>query len=487
MTPVHARRLAYLAGTIALGCGGAAPIPLVPPRGYYTAPSGSTNGDGTLSSPWSLSTALLGGNGAVRPGDTIWLRGGTYSGEFTSTLTGSGRSPIIVRGLSGERATIDGRLNVFGADAVYWGLELMQSDPVATGEDALDATGPSKQFINLVIHDAGKQGFSFYDAGGVSELYGSIIYNNGTHEEFDHGVYAVNDAGTKYIRDNIIFNNLAYGIHVFATPDHSVLADVHVEGNVSFNNGSISTHGMAKSNLVMGGDQPTKGMHALDNRLYFAAGATGSNARFGVAGQANEDVELRNNYVVGGATALQLESWQSATVQNNTWLGAEDMVYLTAAAAAAAPAYTWGGNTWYRDPAASAWRYEATPYSFDAWRTATGLGASDQTTQDGPTGQAVFVQANQYEPGRAHIIVYNWSGEATTLVNVSGLLHTGDHYEVHNAQDFFGVPVTTGTYDGSPIVVSMAGVNPPVPLGRSTPTPPKTAPFFDVFVLTRTP
>ncbi len=245
---MHARRLAYLAGTIALGCGG--------------------------------------GNGAVRPGDTIWLRGGTYSGEFTSTLTGSGRSPIIVRGLSGERATIDGRLNVFGADAVYWGLELMQSDPVATGEDALDATGPSKRFINLVIHDAGKQGFSFYDAGGVSELYGSIIYNNGTHEEFDHGVYAVNDAGTKYIRDNIIFNNLAYGIHVFATPDHSVLADVHVEGNVSFNNGSISTHGMAKSNLVMGGDQPTKGMHALDNRLYFAAGATGSNARFGVAGQA---------------------------------------------------------------------------------------------------------------------------------------------------------------------------------------------------------
>ena len=216
---------------------------------------------------------MLGGNGTVRPGDTVWLRGGTYSGEFTSTLTGTARSPIIVRALPGQRATIDGRLSVFGADAVYWGLELMQSDPVANGHDALDASGPSKKFIDLVIHDAGKQGFSFYDAGGVSELYGSIIYNNGTHESLDHGVYAANDAGAKYIRDNIVFNNLAYGIHVFATTDHSVLADVHAEGNVTFNNGSISSLGMVKSNLLMGGDVPTRKMHALNNRLYFAAGA----------------------------------------------------------------------------------------------------------------------------------------------------------------------------------------------------------------------
>src|SRR2546422_1925780 len=62
-----------------------------------------------------------------------------------STLTGTARSPIIVRVVPGERATIDGRLSVFGADAVYWGLELMQSDPLANGQHALDASGPSKK------------------------------------------------------------------------------------------------------------------------------------------------------------------------------------------------------------------------------------------------------------------------------------------------------------------------------------------------------
>jgi hypothetical protein len=30
----------------------------------------------------------------------------------------------------------------------------------------------------------------------------------------------------------------------------------------------------------------------------------------------------------------------------------------------------------------------------------------------------------------------------------------------------------------------MNGLAPPAPLGRSTPTPPKTAPDFDVFVIT---
>ena len=486
VTRARARMSARLAiGTaLSLGCLASESAPSVPPVGYYAAPSGSINGDGTSGSPWDLATALAGGNGTVRAGDTVWLRGGTYSGEFTSTLTGTARSPIIVRALPGQRATIDGRLSVFGADAVYWGLELMQSDPVANGQDALDASGPSKKFIDLVIHDAGKQGFSFYDAGGVSELYGSIIYNNGTHESLDHGVYAANDAGAKYIRDNIVFNNLAYGIHVFATTDHSVLADVHAEGNVTFNNGSISSLGMVKSNLLMGGDVPTRKMHALNNRLYFAAGATGSNARFGVAGQSNEDVEVRDNYTVGGGTGLQLESWQTATVENNTWVGPEDMVFLTTGTA---PGYTWGGNTWYRDPAAAAWRYQESPYTFAAWRTATGLGASDQTSSVGPSGQTVFVQANRYESGRAHVVVYNWSGAATALVDVSGLLQPGDHYQLHNAQDIFGAPVATGTYDGHPVAVSMAGVEPPVPLGRSTATPPKTAPFFDVFVLTRTP
>src|SRR2546426_3890990 len=55
----------------------------------------------------------------------------------------------------------------------------------------------------------------------------------------------------------------------------------------------------------------------------------------------------------------------------------------------------------------------------------------------------------------------------TTLFrSVSGILNVGDHYVVQNAQDFYGTPATSGTYDGSPLHLPIAGITPPTPLGN---------------------
>ncbi len=59
------------------------PPPPPPPTasaGFYVAPTGTSSGDGSLSRPWDLATALAGAGGKVQPGDTIWMRGGTYKG-----------------------------------------------------------------------------------------------------------------------------------------------------------------------------------------------------------------------------------------------------------------------------------------------------------------------------------------------------------------------------------------------------------------------
>src|SRR5687768_8522226 len=80
---------------------------------FYVSRSGSRYGSGTITNPWDLTTALS-HPAAVHAGDTIWLRGGTYSGSFESRLNGSATAPIYVRQYPGERATIDGaasRLN----------------------------------------------------------------------------------------------------------------------------------------------------------------------------------------------------------------------------------------------------------------------------------------------------------------------------------------------------------------------------------------
>src|SRR5689334_17648608 len=74
---------------------------------FFVSPTGSARGDGSIGNPWDLQTALN-GPAAVHPGDTIWLRGGTYRGTFASNLNGTSSAPIQVRQYAGERATLDG-------------------------------------------------------------------------------------------------------------------------------------------------------------------------------------------------------------------------------------------------------------------------------------------------------------------------------------------------------------------------------------------
>jgi hypothetical protein len=83
--------------------------PAQPPggRSFYASPNGSPSGDGSITRPWDLQTALS-HPAAVLPGDTIYLRGGTYRGAFTSRLRGTATARITVRSYPGEWAKIDG-------------------------------------------------------------------------------------------------------------------------------------------------------------------------------------------------------------------------------------------------------------------------------------------------------------------------------------------------------------------------------------------
>src|SRR5882762_11463571 len=137
MTPLSVRLLLHLrscAPFLVAGCGAERPIQPAPPpgthAGYYVTPSGSAGGSGSATSPWDLATGLAGGGGRVQPGDTIWLRGGTYRGQFINYLNGTAASLIVVRQYPGERATVDGNLVLAGSYVAVWGLEIMSSNPL---------------------------------------------------------------------------------------------------------------------------------------------------------------------------------------------------------------------------------------------------------------------------------------------------------------------------------------------------------------------
>src|SRR5262249_34787894 len=98
-----------------------------------------------------------------------------------------------------------------------------------------------------------------------------------------------------------------------------------------------------------------------------------------------------------------------------------------------------------------------------------------------PTGTWIYVRPNAYEAKRANIVVYNWDLDSTVDVDVSGILSSGDGYEVRNAADFFGAPVLTGTYSGGSLTLPMTGLSVATPVGVGAPPP--SGPEFNVFVL----
>jgi uncharacterized protein YjdB len=467
--------------------------------GWYVAPTGLSSGDGSSGRPWNLQTALNGAGGRVHPGDTIWLRGGTYTGAINTTVTGTAAAPIIVRQYPGERAVLDANAGtsgstrgdffiVSGSYVTFWGFEVMNSDPNRTSDtrpNLVIANASHLKFVNLIVHDGGI-GFYTYPEQSDIEIYGCLIYNNGWQQpDFGngHGIYSKSSAGPVYLRDNIIFNQFGYGIHVYANAGSGGVNNIHVEGNVSFNNGAIDTDPVnsPNANILYGGGDPATGGSIVDNMTYFSPNVGTHNLMVGYSGTANIDLTVLNNYAAGGRTVFEVGSWRSLTMAGNSAFGAaSNPVNLRSAATGG---FQLSNNRYYRDPALRAWLYSGTSYTFSGWQQAAGVGATDQAQAATPTQPQVFVRPSRYEFGRGNVIIYNWGRQSSVPVDLSGVLQVGARYEIRNVQNFFATPVASGTYGGGTISIPMSGVTAVQPIGGSPTSPPRTGPDFDVFIV----
>ncbi|HLZ44605.1 MAG TPA: hypothetical protein VKQ05_02910 [Gemmatimonadales bacterium] len=485
------------------------PPPPPPPGthvGWYVTTNGTSSGDGSNSAPWDLNTALNGGNGKVAVGDTIWLRQGTYAGQFYSGLSGTAANPIIVRGYPGERVTLDGgtggtnrieTLTVNGAYTIYRDFEVMQSSTARTGPAGtgtpLRPTGiyilqnaHDLKFVNLIIHDTG-HGFYTENTAHNIEIYGCVIYNGGDENQptggrsDGHGIYIKGDGiGWKVARDNVIFDQFGFGIHGYAESGQA-LKGLVFDGNAIFNNGTPSDY-TDNANLQLGGTVVADNDSVTNNVLYFSPGVVTSsaNVRIGYSTTANGAALVRGNTMVGGTLTFVLGYWANLTVQSNAIVG-PSLVVLQNDVNSPTTQH-WSSNTHYRDPTTQSWQFKGTTYTFPNWETA--IGATDAASATLPSTAQVIVRPNRYEAGRANIIVLNWGSASAVDVSVGSILNNGDTYAVWNAQDIFGNPIASGTYSGGgTISIPMGGVTPPQPIGGSFQPLHKTGPAFDVFVL----
>jgi hypothetical protein len=451
--------------------------------GHFVAPTGTSGNSGTAASPWSLSYALSGAGGRIQAGDTVWLRGGVYPGNQDARITNGG-SPIVFRQYPGERATLTGQLFVSGSGMTFWGFEVanrnagLQPDFIG-----VQIAGGRNKFINLVVHDWTGNGFYASWTAPDVEITGSIVYNNGlrgsTSASHGHGVYAQNESGSKLFRDNILFNQFGYGFHLYSGTTGR-LKNMTVTGNTVFNSGILG--GKAQPNILYGYGTGISGAVISDNRLFTVS--KGSVTLSVGADVTSSDAKITGNIAVTGEPVLALSNIAKAVVSDNTLVGpgtSGSMLFQTGGTSG----WSWGQNRYYGSANTAEYLWKSGGYTFTGWRNASGFGGTDGYTSGSPSGQWVTVRPNPYERGRANVTVYNWSGAGSVAVNLSGVVSSGEGYEVRNAQDPLGAPVATGTYSGGSITIPITKVTPPMPIGGWPVAAPSTGTKFQVYIVTR--
>lgn len=412
---------------------------------FFVSPTGSPANDGSFGSPWDLQTALD-HPAAVLPGDTIWLRGGTYFGNanqspagFISKLEGTADQPIIVRQYPGERATLDGGnrphpvtdpndsyvLGILGDYTWYWGFEVTDSNPHSRADSlagfrwrvrSLVMLGTGNKYINLIVHDTGN-GLGPFSGCVECECYGNIIFYNGwSHlgvRGHGEGMYGQNIEPTKYIRDNIVFKQFDSGIILYGS-SNATIDNFHLEGNVIFANGVVNDEPngwgylLGKSSTATG---PGNNFVIQNNYLYNRFDYQRSNnIDMGYQSGLN-NVIFKDNYSAGYWAVRNNLPVTGLSATGNTLIGG---IYPVSAAQISADSNT------------------------------------ILPPNPPPAQNAVFVRPNLYEPGRAHLIVYNWLNltEMTVSLTDAGLAQ-GEAFEVFDVQNLFAAPVVSGIYSAA--------------------------------------
>ena len=464
---------------------------------FFVSPSGSAHGNGSAEAPWNLSTALQ-ASALVKPGDTIWLRGGTYQGAFTCTLLGSATAPVVVRNYRNERAVIDGNLTGravtnsptllmwTGGYVWFWGLEIMNSDPNRWSDTpgsnpptsraiATDFRAPGVKLINSIIHDTG-QGISAWAGAPDFEAYGNLVFNNGwesTDRGHGHGIYTQNDTGTKLFKNNVVLHQFGNGVNLYGS-SAAHLRNITFDGNSFLN--SIQQYG---------GNTPTENFTYVNNRSYNTA------PQFGY-GTPSAGLICSNNYLARG---LSLNLYTGGvTIQNNTIYeqvhdGQAKLVGIVLPPGAKLVDYTFDYNTYYQSSGnGSDYWASGLGMTYTAWQKQGfdphGSYIPTAGPKYRPTGTKIFFTPNQYEPLRATITIFNWDSLSSVSVDPSSILSPGDSYEMRNAEDYFG-DATTGTYNGGSMSIPMTNHTFAGPIGSSTVLGPTGFPEFGVFFLTK--
>jgi len=383
-------------------------------------------------------------------------------------------------------------LTINGGNVWFQSIEILNSDPSRTfsqpgsnpdgrRHNGVDVYGPNVKLINLLIHDTG-QAVGMWVGAINCELYGSILYNDGWYapdRAHGHSIYAQNRTGVTTIRDNIVFNPFAYGVHIYGT-SAAPLNNFVLDGNAHMN-----------AEFLVGGQGPANNIVITSNYLYNSA------LKLGYSNEKNRGLEVSSNILPSG---IFVDWWAGAVIHDNliaNKAAASDPQDAVVRATLRPDGHTsdldWFGNRYVParqdgmdfylvDQVRNASRLSLDDWLHAGWRQ-TGV-PKDHAVRDYPP-QQVFVRRNQYDHDLAHVIIYNWATANYADVDLSELdLQPADRLVIHNAQNYWAEQFSI-SYAGTPVRFPLTGWTVAAPIGMAEPVAPSTFPTFAVFVVER--
>ena len=436
---------------------------------WYVSTTGTSTNAGTLASPWSLEYALADYSLPVAPGDTIWILPGDYytadpaMNMFGVSRRGDSSGQVTIRNYQNGRVTVHGRIDCGfqssgsypARNVTFWGLEITNRDIDPTGYNQGFVSGYSTidpgvhtglKLVNCVLHDCGASGISTARSVDDFQAVGNLIYFNGREvNSYGAGIDGITarceaplGAGHgQLFKDNLVLSNFGNGATVLSPTQEHIVFD----GDVFMKSGEPSFVGMSKD--ISFEDVTGNALQPVLNNIYTFMPSTGWQGGL-VTIDNTTNAQINGGYFYSTLSPFSLGATNTGLVMNNNTIVG-----------------TIGG------------------FTINQYGTGNTLLATAPAS-----GKKIVVRPNDFETGRANIIIYNWDQSSTVSVDISASgMVSGWQYEVLDAQNFYAGPVATGTYTGAAISIPMTGLTAATPVDPYSMVPQHTAPEFGLFIL----